>query len=343
MSLQEMEQQANKLIEQGEVEPAVNLIYDLVVAWALAKDFSQANIWRGKLIEIDPMALVQIVKSGEFIESEKAKLIDDDYKTIWKELRRFLTLEENNSFYMKLKQGDFPPEKLIIQQGELNNTLFFIDSGQLKTFFIQNDRELFLNRLEQGETAGQDTFFNISNCTTTIITASFVKLRFLDRSALLEMEKEFPGFTTKLESFCSRLEAKNNKTTLKIKALERREFQRYKLAEKITAQIIDERGNPDGPVFYGQLKDISIGGACFSIKCSKKDVGRTLLGREATLSTLFEIGSQIIFNGLILGVRFDHFSSYTINLQFSKPFDESTLKDIVAILPQSTPTPPAMP
>ncbi len=342
MSLQEMEEQANKLIEQGKIDPAVEHIYDLVVVWAKKKDFKKANAWREKLIEINPMALAEILNSGEVIESEKTNTIDYNHQKIWENLYYSLTLDEGNSFYLKLNQKDFPPGKVLIQQGKLNNILFFVDSGQLKTIFSQGDKVIFINELGQGDTAGQDTFFSISNCTSSVITVSPVKIRFLERSALLDIENEYLGFAKKLESFCSRLEAKRNKTILKDKALERRQHQRHNLAGKITAQIFDKKRNPVGPAFYGWLDDISVGGASFFIQCSNKYVGRTLLGRLTTLSVQFEKGPQIKFNGLIVGARFDLSSAYTIHLKFSKPFDESKLEEIVAICPPSTPTPPAI-
>jgi CRP-like cAMP-binding protein len=342
MSLIEMEQQANKLIEQGEIDPAVKHIYDLVVACAMAKDFTKVNLWRDKLIELNPMALSEIVDSAEIIESEKENAIDDDHKTIWGKFYSTVTQEEANAFYLKLKQREFPAGKVIIQQGKLNNFLFLIDHGQLKTIFSQGGKDVFLNELEKGESAGQDTFFNISNCTTTVVTMSSVKLRFLDRSALSEIETNFPGFTRKLEEYCSRLDAKGNQDLLKNKALERRELQRHKLAGKITSQVFDKKGSPEGPAYYGWLDDISTGGASFYIQCSNKDVGRSLLGKVTSLTVRFEKGPQIKFGGLILGARFNLFNLYTIHLRFSKPFDKSKLKEIAAICPPSTAHPPTM-
>jgi len=342
MSIQEKEKQVNMLIEQGKIDTAVEHIYDLVVLWAKEKDFKKANAWREKLIEINPMAFNEILNSGEVIESEKTNIIDYSHKTIWENLYHALTLDEGNSFYMKLKQRDISPGKEIIVQGQLNNTLFFVDHGQLKTIFSQGGKEIFLNDLRHGDTAGQDTFFRISNCSSSVIAVSPVKIRYLDRSALQEMEDEFPGFTEKLESFCSRLEGKNTQNILKDKAIERRQHKRHKLAGKITAQIVNKDGNPDGPAFFGWLDDISVGGASFFIQCSNKDVGRALLGRVATLSVQFEKGPQIKFYGPILGARFDLLSAYTIHLRFHNPFDESKLEEIVAICPPSTPTPPAI-
>lgn len=341
MSLSEMEQQANKLIEQGEIDSAVKQIYEVVVAYAMAKNFTKANTWRDKLVEINPLALSEIVDSGEIIETEKANAIDDDHKVIWEDFYKTITLEEANAFYLKLRERDFPSGKVIIQQGKLNNFLFFLDEGQLKTIFSQGGKDVFLNELQKGESAGQDTFFNITNCTTTVVTMSSVKLRILERSALTEIESQFPGFTRKLEEYCSRLDSKRT-NILKNKALERRELQRHKLAGKTTLQVFDKNGNPEGPTYYGWLDDISVGGASFYVQCSNKDVGRTLLGKPTTLTIRFEKGPQLKFNGIILGARFDLFNLYTIHLRFSKPFDKSKLKDIASVCPASTAHPPNM-
>jgi len=335
MSLQEMERQANKLIEQGKIDPAVRHIYDLVVALAKKKDFNKANAWRDKLIEINPMAFTVIINSSEVIEAEKAKTIDYNHQKIWEHLYYSLTQEEGISLYSKLKQIDFPPGEVLIQQGKLNNSLYLIDSGQLNTVFSQGEKAVFINELKQGDIAGQDTFFSISYCTLSVITASPAKIRVLERSALLYIENEFLGFTKKLESFCIQIQANNIETILKEKKLERRQCKRYKLAGKITLQINDKRGTPVGAAFHGLLDDISVGGAAFIIKSSNMYVGRTLLGRLATLSVQFKKGPQIKFMGLILGAKFDLSSAYKVHLKFSTPFDESKLEEIAAICPPS--------
>ena len=329
MSLDIKEDQANDLIKQGDTDSAVKLIYEIVVALAKKKDFKKAESWREKMIEINPMALAEIIGSGEVIESEKASAIDYDHKSVWAKLYHSLTVEEGNAFYMKLNQRDFPAGKVIIQQGKLNNTIFFIDSGQLKTIFSQGGKDNFINYLDQGETAGQDTFFKITNCTSSVITVSSAKIRFLDRSAIMEIGKEFPDFPQKLEDYCSRMDSKNAQNDPNKKALERRQLKRYKILAKITVQLVDKKGDPDGPAFNGKLEDISTGGSSFAIACSNKDVGRTLLGRATKISVEFENRTEIKIMGLILGSRFDNFNSHMIHFRFSKPFDALKLKQIV--------------
>jgi CRP-like cAMP-binding protein len=337
MTLEEMERSANQLIERGETDLAIKQLYDLVLAWAKKKDFVKAEAWRDKIIEINPMALAEILGSDEVIVLEKASTIDYYHQKIWNNLYVALTQDEGNALYLKLKQREFQPDKILTKQGTINNTLFFIDSGQLKNIFSQGDKEIFLNDVGQGNTAGQDTFFSNSTCTSTVVTTSPVKLMFLSRHDLMELENQIPGISQKLKKFCSRLEAKNYNTLLKNKALERRQNERHKMSGKIAVQILDKNQKQIGPTFNGSMEDLSIGGASFFLNGSGKDVGRSLLGRKTILTIKKEVGPEIIFNGFILGAKYDQKSTYTINLRFYKTYTKAAVADIVAKSP-----PPAL-
>ena len=333
MTLKEMEELANQHVEKGEKNLAVKQIFDLILALAKKRDFAEADAWREKMIALDNMALAEILDSGDVIESEKAITLGDHHQRTWANLYLSLTVDEGNAISSKFKQRDFPPGKILIQQGKINNVLFFVDSGQLKTFFVQSEKEIFLNFLGQGNTAGQDTFFNISACTLTVVTEGRVKLNFLERQDLEEIEKKFPGIIEKLERFCLKLEEKNHKSILKNKELERRENKRFDLEGKISAQVYDKNKTPLGPPFGGLLNDISVGGASFIFHSSNKDIGRTLLGKLTSLNVEKDVEPQIQFNGLIIGAKFDNNDAYTIKLKFLKPYTESALQDIVTACP----------
>ena len=331
MTLELMEKQANRLIKQGETDPAVRQIYEIIIAWAKKKDFSKAESWREKMIELNPMALSEIIGSGEVLESEKASAIDYDHKTIWRKLYTSLTVAEGNAFYMALHVREFPPGKVLIQQGKLNSTIFFVESGQIKTIYRQGNKESFINFLNTGDIAGQDTFFNVTNCTSSVVTVNSAKVRFLNKSVFEEFAQEFPELEGKIEDFCSLADAKNPKNVLKTKSLERRQLRRHKVMAITSVQTLNKTGEPDGPAFYGQLEDISSGGASFNIISSNKDVGRTLLGRSANLVLDFQNGPQLKIKGVILGARFDGFNAHIIHFKFSKPFDTLKLKQIIKL------------
>lgn len=328
--LQEMEQNAKELIRLEQNEQAVKALYELVIAYAKAKDFGKANAWREKMIELDPMALTEIVNSAEVIDAEMAEGIDDTHKKTWENLYEALSREEGNAFYFNLKQLELAPGKIIIQQGSLNHKLFLIDQGQLKIFHGQGDKEFFLKELQTGETAGQDTFFPISICTTTVMTVSAVKLRCLDRSDMQKIEEDFTGFEQRLLDYCSGAEEKSAEEILKDKEMERRQLERFKVSGKTTTQIIDKKGAAMGKPFNGVLDDVSVGGACFFIKCSQRKTARMLLGRTATLAIEFKKDQRAAFSGNIVGVEFHLFSDYALHFRFSKPYREEDLRNLIS-------------
>jgi CRP-like cAMP-binding protein len=329
MEINDMEVLAKKLIERGDKFHAVRQIYDLIIALAKNKEFKRATAWREKLIEIDHMALAEILDTEEVIEAEKFNTIDFYHQKTWANLYTALTLEEGNAIYLKLKKREFPQGKTIIQQGKINNTLFFVDSGMLKTFFSQGGREVFLNEVKQSYTAGKDTFFSISTCTSTVVSVSPVILNMLDRADLEEVEKEHPGITKKLEEFCHKIEAVNYKTHLENKALERRQHERYKLSADISVQIFNKDKKPAGPEFDGKFDDISIGGASFIFQYSKKEIGRALLGKRTMLTIKDLKGTQVSFDGTILAAKFNK-GAFTINLKFVNPWTVDKIRGVVA-------------
>lgn len=113
--------------------------------------------------------------------------------------------------------------------------------------------------------------------------------------------------------------------------LNRRKQQRFKLETEINAQITDQNGGPVGSEFYGCLRDISVGGACFNVQCSNQDLGQTLLAETITLILPLEKGASVKVSGLIVGANFDHSSSYSIHLQFPKKYSDESLKNLIHV------------
>ena len=329
MTLEEMERVAYQRIKRGETDLAVKQIYDLVLAWAKKKDFEKARKWRNKIIEINPAAVAEILGSEEIIELETANTIEQYHQMIWSDLYATLNQDEGNALYPKLKQREILPGKILIKQRTINNTLFFIDSGQLKNIFSQNGQEIFLNDIEQGHTAGQDTFFGNFTSTSSVVATSPVKVMVFNRPDMMEIEKQFPGFSEKLKNYCFRHEAKNHETLKKNKALERRQHERHKLVAEISILIFDKNKKPISPTFEGTMDDLSIGGASFILNGSGKDVARSLLGRIMTLSLKNKSYPEIKFNGFILGAKFDKKSTYTLSMRFFKTFSKADIFEIV--------------
>lgn len=319
------EQQINELIEQGEKDQAVKLIYEVIVDHAKAKNFSAAEEMREKLIFVYPLALTEIVNSAEIIEAEKSESVDINHRSIWSWFYDRLRDEEVNAFYYSLEQVNIPPDKAIIVQGEVNNNLYFIDYGQLKMICQHDQREFFIKNISAGEIAGHNSFFPITTCTTSTITVTPCQIHSITREAFGKINEKFPGFEEKIQNICLKREKENPSEILKKKMVERRRHGRFGCSGKVTTQIVDESGHVLSGVFAGVIDDISQGGVSYSIKCSKKETARVLLGRYAIIElAITGVENQKVVEkrkGRIVSVNYQVFNDYVIHFKFESPFD----------------------
>ena len=86
----------------------VDKLYTEIEAAAKARDFTRADALRGKLMEVDPTALTQIIGSADLIEKEKAEGLDKMHLTIWDHLYQNLNSEEKNCLFYSMKKMVIP-------------------------------------------------------------------------------------------------------------------------------------------------------------------------------------------------------------------------------------------
>jgi CRP-like cAMP-binding protein len=326
VDLSQQEKLVDQYVKQDNKEGAVKLLFDLIVTYAKKKDFAKAEVLREKLYEIDSMALNEIVRSGEIIEEEKSESIDQDHLVIWSKLYDTLSGEEANALYYAMKEAAYDVDETIFEQGERNSNLYFINQGQLKLVYSEGGGEVLLKTLSTGHIAGEDTFFFESVCTTSMITLSRVKLNFLEKDALSKWGDEFPGLESRLNDYCRKL--KRVRDLLKAKNLDRRSQKRVNVSGKGMIQLLGASGKPLGRAFKGELSDISVGGLSYTIRISKKETARLLLGRKMNIKFVLPVqGSKqrIDKNGTAIGVRSYPFDDYSIHIKFDKLLDEKLL------------------
>jgi CRP-like cAMP-binding protein len=330
-NLQEQEALIEDHISKGDVDEAVKLLYDLSIYFAKAKDFKKAEELRDKLIQVNSMALTEIIKSAEIIEAEKTASVDKKHQQIWLDLYETLTPEEGNDLYYSLEKVELDPDQTILQQGRLNSKLFFVDQGTLKVVFSQEDQLSFVKDIMPSETAGDDTFFSISLCTTSTITTSGVQIKYLTRAKFDIIAEKFPGFADKLESFCRKITPNSISEILKQKEVERRQHQRHNITGKIITQLLHSDGKLLSSPFAGSIDDLSRGGLSYSIKCSKQSTARMLLGRPAQLQMEVQLGqtsTTIMTKGQIVCAKGILFNDYSIHVKFSKLLTDQQLLDV---------------
>ncbi len=322
------EQQINQLVENGDTQQAVAQIYTLIKKTVAAGNFSLAERWRERLLAIDSMALAEIIGSAELIEEAKSAGIDQDHQLLWQALMDTLSEEEANAFFYALIPIDLPPGTPIIEQGKLNNRLFFINQGRVNVVYKKGAQQLLLYHLQEGETAGEDTFFGISVATATFICHSVVKLRYLDRKKAASWPNEHPGLHEKILDFCQKFGHLDS--TINSKLLDRRLHDRFACTGKLSAQLFNDTGQPLGATFSGHMADISQGGICFSITCSNQ-TAKVLLGRQIKVSMFLAEGVDSTTThktAIIVGVKYHLHNDYTVHIQFNSLLNALTVTSL---------------
>jgi len=333
MSLGIKEKQVKELIGQNQTDDAIQLLFEMIVENAKKKQFIKAEKFRRQIIDLNSMALNEIINSAEIIESEKAKAIDLDHKKRWMPLYNKLSDEETNDLYYSLKKINLMPGKMIMQESRINNRLFLIDSGILKVIHEHDRAEVFLKEVGKGEPVGIKSFFTISCATTTVITIGPVSLHYLDRETFTRLIEKHPRIDVKLENLCSILVKKKVEDLIKDKSMERRRHKRFSASGKVAVYFLNTKGEPNKIPIYGMLEDISEGGCRFSIRQAIKETARLFLGRQALLNIeSVKGGKKIAKNGRVTSVYSQHLEYYSINFMFKKPLPQknmklSTLKD----------------
>lgn len=277
----EHEKMIEQFLTENNTEAAVQLLSELIVDNAKARNFAEAEALHDKLYEVDSMALNEIVKTGEVIETEKCNAIDKDHLSIWSDLYENMTLEETNTLFYGMHTAEFPQNHMVFKQGDISSRLYFIDQGRLKMFYRIEDKTVLLKTLGAGDFVGEDTFFYADGfCTTSVITESQTKLYALDKSKLEKLNKKTPGLEAKITDYCLKQESVYN--LLKEQNLERRVQKRMNLPGQIRVQIYEKPDRPLGKPFKGELLDISASGLAFIIKTTQKSASM-LLGRNLKL------------------------------------------------------------
>jgi len=325
------EEQIFQLAESGNKDEAKHQLFDLVVSCAKRKDFKNAERLRERIYEIDPMALMEIIQSGDIIEEEKSGSISRGHLDVWQNLLKKLSSEEFNAIYHEMENRGLHPEEALVSQGTKNDELFFINQGCIRASYFQTgmggEKELFLKNLTSGEIAGEN-FFNASVWTVSLTAVQPTQISVLKRESLARLEERIPGIESKLRDYYSR--SSDIASLLNKKGMDRRIHERYKLERRIHLQITGEKGKILSS-FRGEMTDISQGGLSFVVRITKKENSRLLLGRNIKASITISAGSEQHLHGTVIGVQaFDLINSdYSVHTKFNTELARQDLQTII--------------
>ena len=323
-----MEVESDRRSNGSPQEPPVDsaVLAEQVKSLAREGKFKEAEQLREKLLENDPMALAHIVSTAEVIEEEKTRYLDKDHLAIWDQLYNDLSSEETNLLFFSMEKAQVAPNKLLLSQGKKNSRLFLIDSGKVAVFFRKGDKNVPLGQLGRGDVLGEENFFGISLCTISAVTQSKVALRHLGRQDAEAWRDKLPGLYEKLAVYCQKYGKSRDLAARK--NLEKRTYERYGASAAATAYLVNAQGEKTETYFRGPVTDISRSGICLSIKCSKQETARTLLGKNVEVSVAFEELDDKVFKtfGAIVKVTYHLHNDYDMHVRFSSIISEEVFE-----------------
>lgn len=326
----EKEAMVDQYVAKNDTDAAIKLLYDLVAAYAKEKNFEKAEALHNKMYDVDPMALTEIVRSSELIEAEKSETLDPDHLEQWSDLYGRLSTTEANALYYSMKSATFESGETIMEQGQLNNRLYFIISGEVNALYNRDNTDVLFKTLGAGDIIGQDGFFTATICTVTMNASSRVKVSYLENSALKQWKASVPALEAKLYDYCMKKDM--IKQELEKKKMERRSDKRINLPGRISFQLLDKTGNPMGKAYKGEIADISIGGLSFVVKSSKEETLRLLLGRRVLISFEIPLKSgdyrSVEEKMTIIAIKAMVFDDYSIHVKFQNKKAPNFIDDI---------------
>jgi len=321
------EEQIFQLAAKGNADAAKKQLFELVVACAKKKDFYNAERLRERIYEIDPMALMEIIQSGEVIEQEKKGAISKDHVQIWTNLQSVLSSEEFNALYHEMEERTYKPEEAIVVQGAKNDELFFINHGSVRVTYTGGEKELFFKNMGKGEIVGEN-FFNASVWTVSLTAQQQTSISVLKHESLALLEERLPGIESKLIDYYNH--SSDIYAEMKKKGMDRRVHERYRKECKILLQIVDDKESILS-TFKGDMTDISLGGLSFYVRITNKDNIRLLLGRHLKVIIPVTNFPDAVLRGVVIGVQVCDLvlSDYSVHVKFNAEMERNQLKSLL--------------
>ena len=329
LKLQDLDARIDRLVQHRQITQAVTLLGEQAIVAARKKDFVTAELLTDKMFKVDPKALDELIRISNIIEEEKSTSVTSHYIKTWLSLYNALGLEEFNALYSVLRHQHYHAGELIVRQGEIDSSLYFVNSGQVRLACHRGNRELFLKRLYPGEMVGLAPFFGVSVWTVTLTAITPVELQVLSREALSRICGDYPEIEAHLYGYCR----ENDRVPewLQVSGEERRESPRHDVSIIIRNILLDDYEGETRYRFKSRLVELSEGGCSYLVRIADQGNARLLLGRK--VRSVIPVGEtdSVTVNGTIVGVIFQEYGQrdYSVHVKFNQLLSESKVMDIV--------------
>jgi predicted Zn finger-like uncharacterized protein len=327
----DQEKMIDQYVEQGDQEKAATLLLEIITKFAKEKNFIKAEELREKLFEVAPMALKEIVSSGEIIEKEKSSILDKNYLETWARLFNTLTTDESNTLYFAMKTKALKAGQPVFEQGEIDSSMYFIKNGRFQMVYYDRFglQEAVLKGLKPGDIANDEAFFSFTVCTTSLVAVTNAEVSYLEKNILTHWEKTQPSIENKLRAFSNLFEKVGD--LIQKSGLQLRGHKRVRISRDALVQPLDRSGKPLRSPHKVSLFDISAGGISYGFKLNKKEDASQLLDSWINIQTVYENQTgkhKINCNGKIVAVHLQPFGESSIHVQFEELLAEQIIIDI---------------
>ena len=307
-----------------------NELYEMIEHSVGAGKIAEAEALREELMDNEAIPLSLIIAAAELIEDAKLAGIDDNHQLLWIDLYDSFTPEEKGLFYYSLEEKVVPAKTVILRQGQVNDSLYFVEEGNVDAIFTKEKENNLIVQIGKGGFLGEDSFFGMSVCTSSFVSRTLLTLKVLSRESTAGWSDLCPGLLEKVEGYCYKFG--QYEELYERKRQEKSRFDRLTVHGQVFADLLTSAKQKSGKQFKAAVGDISQGGACFFIKASKKEVARTLLAKP--LRMIFAIKAntkvrKIAAIGRVVRVKFHLENDYSVHVKFTKPLEQETLDGIL--------------
>lgn len=280
------------------------------------------------------MALSQIIRAADIIEEEKKASISKQHLTTWKELISTISAEAFSALYHSSVIKKYDNGKEIVQQGDIQSTLFLVNSGKVQIHAECRNRSESITVLEEGAVFGAETFFEVSVWTVSARSLG-AELFELSYSPFNTLKDNYPALEAKLLEYCGRF--KTTRAFFDRTRKTRRKYERKKSSNRVSFTLQKDNSNGAGKSTKGDLLDISSGGLSLSFHASQKKAATALLSKNVCITIRCEISAAAISRNSIVRAIGGHDpigNRYSMHVEFNAPLTSAELRQILTISKQ---------
>jgi CRP-like cAMP-binding protein len=320
-----LEQTINDVLDGGRRGEALRLILELLSQVLHNGNFAQAERLRQWMVRINDTAVASIMKADDMIREERQRSALISHLDVWADLYEQLSSEEVDELFGKFSHRKYELGERVVSQGDQVNSLFFINSGRVRFFYVHEDHDDVVNVLGPGEVFGLEVFFDVSVWTLSAEAIGSADISILPYDSVLGWRKTFPGLDRKLERFCDRFE--NEQAAVYTADRNRRSHERYLMKGSVTMSFLNPEGRSLGVDCVLPGIDISRGGISCRMGTLEQENLRPLLGQNVDLSLTLKTGETQKLEGSIMAVRLNHGAEEpSIHARFKEQLDENEIE-----------------